>query len=413
MNGSQSLFGAKADLQFGKLKITGLVSEQKGESSTIQIQGGARSNTFSISADQYDANRHFFLSLFHAGRYEKALSSLPLIQSGFNITRIEVWVTNKNSSFNDARNIIALSDTKQSNSAPNNSVDVTYQSLLARPSVRQFEETNSVMTQLGLVSGRDYEKIESARKLTSSEYTLNAQLGYLSLKTALNADEVLAVAYEYTYGGKIYKVGEFSDDGFAAPKALIVRMIKNTNLSPKSPCWELMMKNIYAIGNAQLSGDNFELDIQYKDETTGTKTPYIGEGKIKNIPLIRVLGLDQLSGSEAQFPDGQFDYLKGVTVMETDGKNFKSTSELDGKKMYSVMKDEVSYTWGEGVPMAGKLALNCIKDLPQGKGNEAKSQVQDSEESFEKATNVVCKPVSTVDISIPSNIQLNRLRIWN
>lgn len=341
MNGSQSLFGAKTDLQFGRLKLTGLVSEQKGESSTVQIQGGARKTTFSISAGNYDANRHFFLSHFHASRYDQALSKLPLIQSGFNITRIEVWITNKSGNFNDARNIIALADSKQAVQAPNNGTDAGYQSLLQQPAVRNFEETNNILLQLGWVSGKDYEKIESARKLSPSEYTLNAQLGYVSLRTALNADEVLAVAYEYTFGGRIYKVGEFSDDGYAAPKALVVRMIKNTNLSPKSSCWELMMKNIYAIGNVQLSNDNFELDIQYKDETTGTKTPYIGEGKIKNVPLIRVLGLDQLSGSEAQFPDGQFDYVKGITVIESEGKIIFPVLQPFGKWLKQKLDDPV------------------------------------------------------------------------
>ena len=44
--------------------------------------------------------------------------------------------------------------------------------------------------------GRDFEKIENARKLNEREYDFNRQLGYISLNTALNTDEVLAVAYE-------------------------------------------------------------------------------------------------------------------------------------------------------------------------------------------------------------------------
>lgn len=95
-------------------------------------------------------------------------------------------------------------------------------------------------------------------------------------------------------------------------------------------------------------------------------------------------------------------------VMQTDGKNFKSSSEIDGRKMYSVMKDEVSYTWGEGIPTASKLSLSCIKDLPKPEGQESNYPVEDMqnpEKAFDGATNVVCNPVTAVDISVPSNIQ--------
>ena len=51
-------------------------------------------------------------------------------------------------------------------------------------------------------------KLERARKLTESEYTLHPQLGYISLNQALNNDEVLAVAFQYTVGNNTFQVGE-------------------------------------------------------------------------------------------------------------------------------------------------------------------------------------------------------------
>lgn len=94
------------------------------------------------------------------------------------------------------------------------------------------------------------------------------------------------------------------------------------------------------------------------------------------------------------------------STMQIDGKNFKSFSEIDGRKMYSVMKDEVSYTWGDGIPMASKLSMSCIKDLPKPEGEKSVSEaVQDPEKAFDGATNVVCNPIASVDISVPSNIQ--------
>ena len=104
----------------------------------------------------------------------------------------------------------------------------------------------------------------------------------------------------------------------------------------------------------------------------------------------------------------KIDGKESETVMQTDGKNFKSSSELDGRKMYSVMKDEVSYAWGEGIPMASKLSMSCIKDLPKPEGQESNSPLEDMknpEKAFDGATNVVCNPVDSVDISVPSNIQ--------
>jgi len=93
------------------------------------------------------------------------------------------------------------------------------------------------------------------------------------------------------------------------------------------------------------------------------------------------------------------------SVTQVDGKNFKSISEVNGKKMYSMMKDEIMYTWIEGTAMANKIALSCLKDLqknlPQG---QVASAPQDPEKAFDSATNVSCKPLDSIDISVPSDI---------
>ena len=128
--------------------------------------------------------------------------------------------------------------------------------------------------------GSDYEKIENARKLTEREFTVNKQLGYISLNVALNNDEVLAVAYEYTLGGQIFKVGEFSTDGISAPDALVLKLLKGTTLSPRLPNWDLMMKNIYALGAYQIEPRDFTLNILYQDDETGNSINYIPEGNL-------------------------------------------------------------------------------------------------------------------------------------
>ena len=39
------------------------------------------------------------------------------------------------------------------------------------------------------------------RDRTESEYSINNTLGYISFKTQLGSDDVVGVAYEYTYNG--------------------------------------------------------------------------------------------------------------------------------------------------------------------------------------------------------------------
>ena len=91
-----------------------------------------------------------------------------------------------------------------------------------------------------MISGRDFEKVENARRLNSSEFTLNSKLGFISLNSALAADQVLAVAYQYTVIGDehVYQVGEFSNE-VATPNCIRVKLLKSSNLNTKSPLWNL------------------------------------------------------------------------------------------------------------------------------------------------------------------------------
>jgi cell surface protein SprA len=272
ITGSYSLFGLKTEMQFGKLNVTTVLSQQKGESSTIDVKGGAQISEFEIYADDYEANRHFFLSHHFRDIYDDALRNLPVIASGLNITRIEVWITNKTSSYDETRNIAAFADLAENSSHiynnvpsfqavpgaaryPDNSANRLYEELNTNyTALRDVDQVTTAFSALypGFQIGRDFEKIENARKLNDREYTVNTQLGYISLNTALNTDEVLAVAFEYTLNGQVYKVGEFSTDGITAPQTLILKLIKGTTLSPKYPTWDLMMKNIYSLGSGRL-----------------------------------------------------------------------------------------------------------------------------------------------------------------
>jgi cell surface protein SprA len=109
ITGSQSLFGIKTQLQFGRTMVTSVFS-QKSETRSITVQGGAQTTEFELKALDYEENRHFFLSHYFRNRYEQALERLPIVGSNINITKIEVWVTTRGAAVTENRNIVSFMD---------------------------------------------------------------------------------------------------------------------------------------------------------------------------------------------------------------------------------------------------------------------------------------------------------------
>ena len=350
IKGSTALFGVKTTMQFGKLTATALVAQQNSESQTVNTKGGAQTTEFSINADEYDANRHFFLGQFFYDNYDTFCATLPLVNSGINITRIEVWVTNKRQNYDESRNIVAFMDIGENQRLANshwiadptlNNPSNTSNNLLTEirndyPDARYISQVTTALQPLsafGIEGGRDYEKVESARLLSSSEYTLNSSLGYISLRSALSSDEVLAVAYEYTYHGTTYQVGEFSGDVTSAEQSLYVKMLKGSTVSPYLPAWKLMMKNVYSLGAYQVQKENFRLNVKYLSDTTGTEISYIPDGAINGTPLIQVLNVDRLDSNNQTSPDGRYDFIEGYTILAATGKVIFPVTEPFGRHL--------------------------------------------------------------------------------
>ena len=360
ITGSHSLFGLKTELQFGRLTVTSIFSQQKGESSTLDIKGGAQLSDFEVTADEYEANKHFFLSHYFRDNYDNAMKNLPVISSGINIERIEVWITNKTSNYEETRNILALMDMAEGQSDiynevpefqavpgagpyPENDINGLYPQLNSTYSgtrdVDKITDTFEPIAQ-DFQIGTHYEKIENARKLTEREYTVNKQLGFISLNVALNNDEILAVAYEYTLGGRVYKVGEFSTDGITSPDVLFLKLLKGTNLTPRLPTWNLMMKNIYALGAYQIERQDFELHILYQDDETGNSINYIPEGNLSEEILLQVMELDNLNSQLDRESDGVFDYIEGITIEPSKGRLIFPVLEPFGSHLKSKFTDQ-------------------------------------------------------------------------
>jgi len=369
ITGSQSLFGIKAQLQFGKLTATTIFTQQKGQKKEVESKGGAQTIPFEIAGDNYEANKHFFLSQYFRDKYDNALSTLPLINSEINITQIEVWVTNTTGNFDQARDIVAFADLGESNRTtdpllnPNKSwyaqsfiqaPDATLSSgdypdnkgsnnlydKINSPALAQLRSISTALNALAPYNNsvtkyaavQDYEKINNARKLSINDFTLNPKLGYISLNQPLVNGEVLAVAYQYTIGTKTYTVGEFSNE-VSRPSTLFLKMLKASNVRVKLPIWDLMMKNVYNIGGYGITANDFKLNVTHSNLEKGVDLNYIPEGAINGRILLQVVGLDKINIQGYPNADGVFDFVPDVTISVKNGRIYFPVLEPFGSHL--------------------------------------------------------------------------------
>jgi len=397
IQGAQSLFGVKTELQFGKTTVTAIFSEQKSQSRSVVAQGGGTLEEFSLFIRDYDENRHFFLSQYFRNNYDQAMLRYPFIENNIQITRVEVWVTNRSNYTDNVRNIVAFQDLGESDiigldTPPAGFVNVGAGQPPNNPN-NDFDPTNiggagSQLTQAvrdittveqGILptanEGFDFGKLENAKKLIQgSDYTLNTQLGYISLNQRLLNDEVLAVAFQYTIGGTVYQVGEFANDGIEATGTstdpgtgnlivnnnnLVLKMLKSAITNVDEPIWDLMMKNIYDTGAFNLSKEDFKLNIFYTESSPlnyispveGTTFPLFNnntpfdtadDGNIIDTPLIRLFHLDRLNynNDPQENGDGFFDFVPGLTVLTQNGKIIFTKVEPFGRYLFDVLDND-------------------------------------------------------------------------
>lgn len=386
ISGAQSLMGVKAEVKFGRTNITGVLAEQRSQSQSVIAQGGGTIQEFSIFALDYEADRHFFLAHYFRDNYDDFLKNYPYINSPVQITRVEVWVTNRQSQTNNIRNIIALQDIGESD--PNNTrLDELNPSFFNQPTPRgipsndanklnpntnsgssfineSIRDVASVPNGFGPLNGKvkegfDYAVLESARKLLPTEYTLNTQLGYLSLNQRLSNDEILGVAFQFTFQGEVYQVGEFANGGIEGTSItenmnqnqpplvetnnLVVKLLKSSITDVRQPVWDLMMKNIYNTGAFQLEQEDFRLNILYSDPSPiNYMTPVdetIWPEALENQILLRTLSLDRLNLYNDPEPegDGFFDFVPGITVDPQYGRIIFPTVEPFGENLFKLL----------------------------------------------------------------------------
>ncbi len=392
ITGAQSLFGVKTQLQFGKTTVTAVFSEQRSQNNTVVAQGGGTVNEFELTALDYDEDRHFFLAQYFRDQYDQALANYPFIRSQVQITRLEVWVTNRSQQTLNVRNVVALQDLGEAldektrigrlngepagffNVAganpelPRNGANDFDPALIGNGGVltedirdiATVESGFNISTGYQINQGFDYAILENARKLEPTrDYQFNSQLGYISLNQRLSNDEVLAVAFQYTFNGEVYQVGEFANGGLDATtvaagvtpqitnNTLVLKLLKSNITNVNDPIWDLMMKNIYATGAFQLSEEDFKLNILYSDPTPRNYiTPVDPNAGWPDVPkpledriLLDVFNLDRLNVYRDVQPggDGFFDFVPGITVNTQGGQIIFTKVEPFGEYLFELL----------------------------------------------------------------------------
>ncbi len=368
ITGSQSLFGIKTKLKFGRLDVTTVLSQQKGKKQEIEVKGGAQVKEFELKADEYDQNRHYFISQFFRDNYEQAMSSPPYVSSPINVTRIEVWVTNNNNTTQNTRNLIAFQDLGEANPTkvfnqggngplsfpggnnqfPNNQANSLYEDVSGDPIIKGYTQATTALAGMGYISQEDYQKVGLARLLAPTDYTFNALLGTISLNMEMQPNQVLSVSFQYTYQNQVYQVGEFSTD-VVNDQAIYTKMLKSSKINTNAPIWDLMMKNVYSIGAYQVQQNNFRFDIWYLDRKTGVPTNYLptGPSEITGKPLIQVMNLDKMDRNMMEPADGTFDFLTGPNnlpyINPKNGKVFFPVLEPFGSHIHNIANGDAQF----------------------------------------------------------------------
>ena len=354
IQGSSNLKGVKATLQFGKLYISPVFAIKQGSSSSVSSEGGAQIQKFTINASDYEAKKHYFLSHYFRERFNRFLENPAVLQTeGVRVLRVEVWLTNLSADYSKSRNVLALQDLGEEGkytyrqaefpeqgqvNIPNNQRNSLYNAVRSISGIRERSQTATAISMLpSMEASKDYLYVESAQKLEQNkDFHVEPDLGYISLYRTVQDNQMLAVAYEVSYQGKKFYVGELSTQ-ITGDSVLITKLLQPQNANPILPNWKLMMKNIYTLSSRQVKADGFELHVEYKDDSLGS---FFSVNKDLGKRWVQLLGFDRLNSSNAFFPDGRFDVIEGRTLFSERGLIVLPVTEPFGEHIKEVFASQ-------------------------------------------------------------------------
>ena len=271
IRGGGALFGIKSRFQLGALELTGIVSQQEGQGNSQTLTGGASEQSIEVRPNAYDDARHFFLDFYARQEFEQNMSDPTITRRLLNLTNIEVWVLNETLTPEEGqRSAIALLDygTVENNGnfgPPNDRSDRFDEGTL-----EQYRDPaiGVSATDLGVEPDEFAEGIFRPL-LEGIDYTIDGNLGYISLRDQLGPRQALAISYSYrNQFDQIVYVGDVNQGD---SRRLFLKLLRPTGLTPQSRAWPITMRNVYSLNASNLSREGLELDVIYSQGTIETE----------------------------------------------------------------------------------------------------------------------------------------------
>jgi cell surface protein SprA len=313
VGGSEALFGVKAQFKLGPLSLTTLASQKKGEIKEVSVTGGSTSQEFQKRAYEYSRN-HFFVSSAYASTHPDSNyfnryydNPVPQVDETVKIVDMQVWKSVKTISANTSneRRANAFIDLDFVTSANWNYLPALRGEIDPIPGEREVGRF------ILLTEGIDY--------------TYNPYAGFITLRTNVQEDEAVAVAYRVendpnTTADDFY-YGDFLTSPAVADTSvkLVLKLVKPSGLKPEYVhAWDLMLKNIYPLGGRNIKQEGFEFNIMYEiaGQDPATELP----GEAGTVRLLEAFGLDKIDAAGNPNPDNVFDYLPRITIIPETGE---------------------------------------------------------------------------------------------
>ncbi len=314
IRGGSALFGVKSMAQIGSLKLTSVLSQQEGDSKTETITGGAQEQKISIRPGDYESDKHFFLDFFTRQEFEDNVSNPQQQGQALQLTEVNVWVLRESSQSQEGeRQAIALGDlgvVQNPDSTfmpPNEDQDVFNEDTLAQ----YRDPAQGVSAESFGVDATTFVEGYFVPLQEGADYSLDRNLGYVSIKRNLGSRQALAVSFKYRdpQTGETISVGDVSQGG---NDRMYLKLLRPQTVTTSNILWDLMMKNVYSLGANNLTQDGLELDIKYTEQNVPSSSlPQ------RDQILLQDLGLDRVDQQGALNPDNKIDFSTMVLEPST------------------------------------------------------------------------------------------------
>ncbi len=301
IGGAEALFGIKAKFKLGPFRLTTIASQKKGETKEVSVSGGTTSREYRIRAYDYSEN-HYFI---HSDYADSALFTNyfikipPSVNFDLNVNEIEVWksvigIFSDQSKYRFANAYLDL--------PPLDGGQTNYPDSLRKP-------INNP------VPGKEETGLRFELLVEGLDYNLHAETGFISFKTSIQDEEVIAVSFKQGTNNLTY--GEFiatTQDTFIVLKLVKSKYLKASHVE----AWKLQLKNIYPTGSRNVKKEGFDFRIKY--EVVGQEPTDELQTEGGNIKLLEAFGLDQQGEGGNPNPDDKFDWRPGYTIFPETGE---------------------------------------------------------------------------------------------